>query len=159
MVFIASLFKPTAPPTPPAPSPAPPPRISLQPYATSLLQVVRAALTSTRPPLRILACGVLASPILAELEVDLLPLDPFVEALRLAEDDEATVRAAAMRTMGLLVKSSLFDSVSCSLLSFSRRQLTFDFAEAGVAQYHLRKGLSSVRGGGPCEVSGKLVAR
>lgn len=116
MVFIASLFKPTAPPTSSSPSTAPP-RLSLQAYATSLLQVVRAALISTRPPLRILACGVLASPILAELKVDLLPLDPFAEALRLADDDNASVKASAVRAMGLLVKSPLFESVSCSSLA------------------------------------------
>jgi hypothetical protein len=124
MVFLAALFRST-PPTPSPASPAPLNRLSLQPYATSLLQVVRAALTSTRPPLRILACGVLASPSLAELEVDVLPLDPVVEALRLAEDEDATVRAAAVRTMGLLVKSSLFDPVSCSPLSSLRRRLIF----------------------------------
>lgn len=147
MVFIASLFKSNAPPaTSSTPSLASPPRLSLQLYATSLLQVVRAALVSARPSLRILACGVLASPVLAELEVASLPLDPFLEALKLAEDDDATVRTAAIRSLGLLVKSSLFESASCSShhsLALGRR-LTFSTVEARVAQNHHRQDYPSV---------------
>lgn len=109
MDFIASLFKPVAPPS--SDRPANPPLV-LQPYATSLLRVVRVALTSERPQLRVLACGVLGSTLLAELEVERLPLEPLEEALRMLEDGEASVRAAAVRAVGMLVKTSSVGSVS-----------------------------------------------
>lgn len=109
MDFIASLFKPVAPLSPERPASPP---LALRPYAASLLRVIRVALTSERLQLRVLACGVLGSPLLAELKVDGLQLEPLEEALRLLEDGEASVRAAAVRAVGMLVKSSSVGSVS-----------------------------------------------
>lgn len=106
MAFIASLFK--------SPLHDPPTPLLLKPYARSLLQIVRVALKSVRPQLRVLGCGVLASSVLAELDVGSLPLDPFGEGLKLVEDEDASVRAAACRVLGLLVKSPLFVSVRTS---------------------------------------------
>lgn len=121
MDWIASLFKPS-PPSPLSASPT----LSLQPYAASLLRVVRVAIASERPQLRASACGVLASPLLLELDDYLLPFDPISEAVRLTRDSEASVRSAASRTLGVLVKSPSFDSVSTADLHLLAIKLITD---------------------------------
>jgi hypothetical protein len=154
MAFISSLFKPSSPP-----SSRPP--LSLHLYASSLLQIVRTALQSLQPQLRVLACGILASPILAELDVDLLPLDPFAEGLRLAADEDATVRAAAARALGLLVKSPLFSSVRSSLTRscFLRAPAKWKaFIGHHAAPEHHRHSHARMRGSRLGSLVGKLVS-
>lgn len=104
MAFIATVFKSAS------------PALLLVPYATTLLQIVRVALQSPRPHLRVLACGVLGTPSLAMLETG-PGIDPLVEGLRLAADHEVAVRSAACRMLGLWVKSPLFVAVK-TLLCF-----------------------------------------
>lgn len=139
MAFIASLFKfhlhDSASP------------LLLQPYSLSFVRIVRVALKSLRPQLRVLGCGVLASPVLAELDAGSLPLYPFEEGLKLAEDEDASVRVAACRVLGLLVKSSLFVSVrSCP--PFAKRFAEPSFAEYIVAQIDNRSACSTLRRSG-----------
>lgn len=112
VAFIASLFRPITPD--PTYSGSPVERISLQPYASSLVAVVRSALVSPRASLRVLGCGVLSSPVLAVLELSTSNVDPFEEALRLSDLDleaDSGVRTAATRTLGLLIKGELLQQV------------------------------------------------
>lgn len=105
MEWIASVFR-TAERSPDPSAP----RTTLRSRAASLLEVLKSCLTSERPQLRVLACGLLASPLLCDFGS--MPFDPLAETQRLSTDDDVAVRSAASRTLGVLVKSTIFDPVS-----------------------------------------------
>lgn len=87
--------------------------VDLRQYSESLLGILRTALTSPRGELRVLACG-LISHIRIDEVTNGCELDLVEEGLRLTEDEDGPVRAAACRALGLLVKSPSFDSVGNS---------------------------------------------
>lgn len=87
---------------------------------------------SDRSALRVLACAVLASPILADLDVGEEPLRAYDEVIRLVGDMDAMVRSAACRALGILVKSPKFVSpfrgpsypiISPDTISMNRKSL------------------------------------
>ena len=99
MTFISTVFKASSESLP------------LAPFATSLLKVLQVALQSSRPHLRVLACGVLGTPSLKTLVTTELEIDLFASARALVRDEDFGVRSAACRLLGLLVKSPEFTQV------------------------------------------------
>ncbi|KAI5480478.1 Armadillo-type fold domain containing protein [Pseudohyphozyma bogoriensis] len=102
------------------------PANDIQPYSSTLTQILRVGLHSSRAPVRILACGALASPRLLELDLESgeSPLHLVVEGIRLADDEDGAVRASACRALGLLVKSTFklaADEFSAIVEVLSRR--------------------------------------
>lgn len=111
IAFIATLFKSTSPSLP------------LQPYSRSILRIVRVALNSDQPALRVLVCAVLGSPTLGDLDVEEEPLRPCDEVMRLVGDRDVMVRSAACRAFGILVKSPKYSLVSSIRALWSRESI------------------------------------
>ena len=106
MTFISTVFK------------ASTESLPLAPFAASLLKVLQVALQSSRPHLRVLACGVLGTPSLKTLVTSNLEIDLFESARTLLRDEDVGVRSAACRLLGLLIKAPEYTQVQDTALSF-----------------------------------------
>lgn len=76
--------------------------MDLVPCSQVLLAITESAIKSTRPLVRVLACGILASVEFSRINLE---FDIYAKVLNLAEDEDSSVRSAACRSLGLLVKS------------------------------------------------------
>ncbi|KAK4698557.1 hypothetical protein P7C70_g7716, partial [Phenoliferia sp. Uapishka_3] len=93
--FISTVFS-----SPPITSSSTP--LSLAPYSTSLLQILRVALESDKPSLRVLACGVLGSPSFEG--VGGIGVDRVKEAIKLVIDEDAGDSSVVAGILAILTK-------------------------------------------------------
>lgn len=83
--------------------------IDLKAFSKVLIATTEKAITSARPDSRVLACNILSCQSFQQLNSS---IDIYGEVFTLIQDSNNDVRSAACRSLGLLVKSTSFRTVS-----------------------------------------------